>query len=799
MKTIVFLIACTFMCGVVIAQPHGTITLSGRVTDTLASTPLAGASVTLADARLGAVTNEQGIYTFRNVPAGHHIIEVSYSGFTTIVLHIDVIQNTTKDFALVAAVREQQGITITGVAQATNIRNAPVPITIMRKQEMFQTPATNIIDLLSRQPGVSQISTGPAVSKPVIRGLSFNRVVVINDGLRQEGQQWGEEHGIEIDELSVARAEILKGPASLIYGSDALGGVVNFITNTPVPEGTVKGNIYSNYQSNNSLTGINANIAGNNNGFNWNGYGTSRSARDYKNRFDGRVVNSRFKENNFGGYVGLNKRWGYSHLIFSGFNQNVGLVQGARDAGTGEFLIFSGSPLERIATASDYESRTPVAPYQNIQHYKIISDNNFGIGKSKLKVNVGYQNNLRKEFADPEKPHEAGLFFDLKTLNYNLQWSLPEKAEWQTTFGVGGMRQTNTNNGEETLIPEYRLFDIGGFVFTQKYFSKTTLSGGVRYDKRTIDSKELREGTTVKFPAFKRDFANLSASGGISYTPASFLTLKVNIAKGFRAPAIPELASNGAHEGTVRYEFGQQDLRSEKSFQADAGVEVEYTHFSFSLNGFYNRINDFIFYRRLQTGTGADSIIMQNGHDFQAFQFGQSDATLSGLEVQFDIHPHPLDWLHFENTISYVKGRFDNKLDGSDNLPQIPHNRWISELRGDFLKKGKSLRNLYVLFEANAAFAQDRPFFGYNTEARTSGYTLLNTGIGTDFVSSKGTTRASLHLAVNNLTDKAYQDHLNRLKYTDINVATGRQGIFNAGRNFSVKLNIPLTFSTSSK
>jgi iron complex outermembrane receptor protein len=332
------------------------------------------------------------------------LLKISYSGFTTTVQHIDVNTNSTINFTLTAAVREQQGITITGVAQATNTRNSPVPVSIMRKSDMLHTPATNIIDLLSRQPGVSQISTGPAVSKPVIRGLSFNRVVVINDGVRQEGQQWGEEHGVEIDELSVARAEILKGPASLMYGSDALGGVVNFITNTPVPEGVIRGSILSNLQTNNSMAGINGNLAGNINGFSWNAYATHRSARDYQNRFDGRVLNSRFKENNYGGYIGVNKRWGYSHLIFSSFNQNLGLVEGLRDSSTGKFLVAAESPLERVAKDADFESRTPGTPYQNVQHYKLTSENSFTLGRSRLKLNLGYQNNLRKEFADAENP-----------------------------------------------------------------------------------------------------------------------------------------------------------------------------------------------------------------------------------------------------------------------------------------------------------------------------------------------------------------------------------------------------------
>ena len=777
------------------AQSPAKITLSGKVQDAQTGEPLVGASVLLAEARIGATTDTAGSYIIRNIPAGHYTVELSYSGFNSVLVHLDINESTVKDFAISPAIKEQEGITITGVAHATSIRNAPIPVSIMRKQEMLQTPATNLIDLISRQPGVAQISTGPAVSKPVIRGLGSNRVVVVNDGVRQEGPQWGEEHGVEIDELSVSRAEVLKGPASLMYGSDALAGVINFVTNVPVPQGTIRGNVYTNYQSNNSLFGLNGNIAGNINGVNWNVYGTTRSARDYQNKFDGRVLNSRFNEKNFGGYIGLNKSWGFSHLVVSSFNQNLGLVEGSRDSATGKFLLYSDSPLERIAATSDYKSRKPVVPYQNVRHYKFISDNSFNLGRNRVKLNLAFQDNLRKEFGEPETPQEASLFFDLKTFNYNLQWTLPQLKDWQTTIGVSGMAQTNQNKAEETIIPEYSLFDVGAFVFMQRFFEKTTITGGLRFDHRNIDSKEHTENGTQKFGAFTRNFSNLSGSVGLSYRPANEVTIKANVAKGFRAPALSELASNGAHEGTYRYEIGQKGLRSEKSFQADAGVELDYTHFTLSVNAFYNHINDFIFYRRMQNKSGGDSIIVQNGQEFQAFRFSQNTANLAGMEAVLDIHPHPLDWLHFENTFSFVRGTFNEALDGSNNLPQIPATRLNSELRADFnrTKKGK-LRNLYFLVETAGVFAQNNPFTGYNTETATPGYVLLNTGVGTDFVSKKGATLASLHLALNNLTDVAYQEHLSRLKYTDVNNVTGRQGVYNMGRNFSVKLSVPINF-----
>lgn len=770
------------------------LSFSGKVTDAVTGVPLPGASVYLADARIGAIADTNGRYSFKNIPAGHHLVEVSFTGYATLVEHIDIAKTKEKDFALTPTVIENVGVTVTGVTQATSVRNSPIPVTLLRKSQMLQIPSTNIIDVLSKQPGVSQVTTGPAVSKPFIRGLGYNRVVVINDGIRQEGQQWGDEHGIEIDEMSVNRAEILKGPGSIVYGSDALAGVINFITNVPVTEGTVGGNIFSTYQSNNDLFGWNGNVAGNNNGFNWNAYASAKSAKDYKNAFDGRVLNSRFNEKNFGGYVGFNKTWGYSHLIFSSFNQRLGVVEGERDSATGSFLMFPESQLERMANAEDLDERDIITPYQKVQHNKLVSDNSFSLGRSRLKLNLGYQNNIRKEFGNPEDPFEKELHFDLRTASYNVQWMLPERSEWHTSVGVSGMYQKNLNKSNEVIIPEYNLFDAGVFLFAHKtWLQKLNVSAGLRYDNRTVNSEELIEGTEVKFAPFKKSFSNISGTAGMSYKPVDFLTVKANIARGFRAPTLSELASNGAHEGTNRYEYGQQDLNSERSLQFDGGVEVDYDHFTFTLNAFHNRINDFIFYRRLESISGGDSIITVDNEDLEAFRFNQSDARLSGLELMVDIHPHPLDWLHFENSVSFVRGSFAEAIDGSTNLPFIPAPRWISDVRASFNKAGKSFRNLYFRFEMDKTFKQGKPFFGYNTETPTPGYTLFNTGIGTD-VSRKNKTVLSLHLAMNNVTNKAYQNHLSRLKYADENNVTGRRGVYNMGRNFSLKLNIPFSF-----
>ncbi len=772
------------------------VVLSGKITDAKSGEPLPGASVFIADDKIGTIADANGNYIIRNIPDGHHIIEISHAGYATLVEHIELYADAEKNFSLSSIVVENQGVIISGVSGATSIRKTPVPVTSLRKKDLLQSASANIIDALGRVPGVTSVSTGPAISKPVIRGLGYNRVVVVNEGVRQEGQQWGDEHGIEIDELSVSRAEVLKGPASLMYGSDAIAGVIHLITHTPVADGVTQGNLLTNYQSTNDLLALHATVAGNKKGINWNFYSTFKSAGDYKNKYDGRVLNSRFNEKNFGGYLGVNKSWGYSHLIISRFDQHVGMVEGDRDDATGRFILYGGSALERVATTNDLQARKLFVPFQHIQHYKIISDNNFAIRKSRLKINLAFQNNIRKEYGDPESPDHEDLFFDLKTINYNLQWQLPELREWHTTVGVNGMQQANKNKGPEVIIPEYDLFDLGAFVFAQRLFRKSSVSGGFRFDHRSVDSKSFEASGVDKFTAFTRTFSNFSGSIGISYEPSDNVTLKFNIARGFRSPSLAELGSNGVHEGTDRYEYGDNQLRSENSLQPDLGIDLNYEHFSIGITAFYNRINDFIFYRKLESVFGGDSIVVVDGQDHTAFKFHQNDANLKGLELTLDIHPHPLDWLHFEHALSFVRGKFINAIDGSINLPLIPAMRLVNELRGDLNKAGRSFRNLYLKFEADNVFKQDKIFSGYNTETATPGYTLLNAGAGVTIINKKSNKPVvEIYLSGANLTNRSYQQHLSRLKYTEMNVMTGRIGVFNPGRNFSVKLNFPLRFN----
>ncbi len=777
-------------------------TFSGKITDAKTGTPLQGASVYFSDLKTGAAAKTDGTFTINNIPPGRHLIEISFVGYKSIIEEIDISGALTKDYALTASIIENTEIVVTGFTSGTQTKNASVPITIVKREDIFKGSSTNIIDALSKQPGITQLTTGPAISKPYIRGLGYNRVLTISNGIRQEGQQWGDEHGIEVDDYNVDRIEILKGPASIAYGSDGLAGVINIISNTPVSQGTIKGNINSNYQTNDGLYAFNGNVAGNINGFNWNIYGTHKAAHDYKNKYDGYVFNSKFNNTDFGGSVGLNKSWGYNHLTYTKFDQKLGLIEGDRDETTGQFVKIIGvdnnsNDITAPATDNDFKSYNPYIGRQHITHQKLVLDNLFYLpgNSGHFSVTAGWQLNQRKEFPNILSPDIPGLYFHLRTFTYDTKYFLPVHNKWQTSLGVSGMQQENENLGNEVLIPAYNLFDIGGFVYTKKAFDKWSISGGARYDNRHISSKFFAEDGNTKFAAFEKNFSNASASVGANYEISNTVIAKFNLSRGFRAPNIAELSANGVHEGTIKYEYGNTELKSETSLQTDIGIDVNTQHVTFTGSLFYNNIQNYIFSRKLSSVSGGDSIpAIANNNGYSAFKYFQTNANLYGAEFMLDIHPHPLDWLHFQNVFSYVRGTSGYKTDSTENLPTIPAARWISELRANFKDAGKMLKNFYVKVEADATFSQHKVFSAYQTEAPTPGYTLFNAGIGADFVNTKKQTIFSINISANNITDAAYQNHLSRLKYAPENIATGRFGVYNIGRNFSAKVNVPLNF-----
>src|ERR1700744_3381246 len=272
-------------------------TLTGTITDKADGKPIPGATITVPDLRVGTVSDANGKYTINQLPKGIYLVQVSFIGYGTFNQRVDFSKTTQLNIQLQASSIEAGEVVITGVSRATEIKRDPVPMAAVSKTYIDQHSAsTNVIDEIANLPGISAVTTGPNVSKPFIHGLGYNRVVTAEDGIRQEGQQWGDEHGIEVDQNSIDRVEIIKGPASLTYGSDAIGGVVNLLTAQPVAKGKILGSLTGLYGTNNGLINGSAKIQGNTNGLVWGAVISDKEAKDYQNQHDGRVYATNFKE-----------------------------------------------------------------------------------------------------------------------------------------------------------------------------------------------------------------------------------------------------------------------------------------------------------------------------------------------------------------------------------------------------------------------------------------------------------------------------------------------------------------------
>lgn len=690
-------------------------------------------------------------------------------------------------------------VTVTGVTGETKLRNATAPVSIVSSQLLRSTASTNIIDAIASQPGISQLTTGGSISKPIIRGLGYNRVVVMSDGVRQEGQQWGDEHGVEIDGSTVGSVEILKGPASLMYGSDAMAGVV-LMHPRPLPaDGDIQVNASSEYQTNNGLFRYSLQSAGNRNGFVWDAAFSNGMAHSYKDRYDGYVPGSQFRDIAGRLRIGLNKQWGHSWLTWTYFHLTPSIIEGERNEETGE-----------LEHGDDFRSHSygSSLPFQQVKHQKLVWDNTINLGAGYLKAIVGYQQNNRQEYEEERNDYE--LYFKLHTLTYDLRFLTHDMNGWKLSTGIGGMVQRSDNKGEEYLIPDYRLYDIGLFATMSKTIaSHVTMNGGLRYDHRRLHGRPLTEDNSLRFNDITRHFNGVTGSIGAVWNINKQWNMRMNVARGFRTPNMSELASNGVHEGSLRYEVGNEALKAEYSLQTDLGIDLTTGCLTAQLALFANKIDNYIFTHRI-------SEVMEEG--YMTYAYTQGDARLMGFEAGIDLHP--IHSLHLENTFSYVNARQLHAEKGMKHLPFTPAPRWTSELKWELLHHAHStinhhhhtakdsqqgmyhskrlgLNNLYVAAAMECFLRQDKVRNADNTESATPSYTLVNLSAGTDVIIGKRKV-AEVFLTADNIFNRAYQNHLNRLKYADMNTQTNRRGVYDMGRNITIKLVIPIDISTHS-
>lgn len=749
------------------------------------------------------------------------LVKVSMMGFATITESIDLTQVTKQDFYLTESVTEMHDVVVTGTSKATALKRSPVPTTLVGRQYLRGHAFSNAIDALSTVPGISTVGTGPNISKPIIRGLGGSRVLTLFDGIRQEGQQWGAEHGVEVDQFLVDRIEVVKGPASLMYGSDALAGVVNLLPAPPVAAGVLKGSALAMYDSNNKGLAASVNIDGNNGRMAYGGRASAKTAADFQNRYDGRVYGTKFRELDLNGYLGVHRDWGFARADLSLYDNLQEVPDGSRDSLTRGFIYPIDDEGSKWASATE-ESMGSYAIdglHQHIQYYRAYATGSVGIGAGRLAAKLGYSRSIRREFNHPEHFDVPGLYLILDTWPFDLKYHFKESRGWEAMAGMNGMFQRNdASKGTELLIPNYAEADIGPFFHVKRTLGSVDVSGGLRYDARYFRSSAMysrsdpstgfdisdQGGTNdtaaaQRFQAFSHQYGGFSGSAGMAWGINEQLVLKANIGRGYRAPNAAEATAAGIHPGTGYAQLGDSDLKPEVNLQEDLGLFYNGTHVNASMELFNNQVHNFIYNAAVQsTDGGGDSLILQDGVGIPVFKFQQTTARLYGGEASVDIHPHPLDHLHFRNTVSLVLAQ--NKgggaipvSDGTRYLPMIPPLHFTSELRYDIPKRTGRFTNLFVKAGVQVIAAQDRYWAAGGTETATPGYTLLDAGLGADILSKQGRTVMTLTVLGTNLADIGFQSNMDRLKYMDnfpVN-GTGRSGIYGMGRNITVKLLVP--------
>jgi iron complex outermembrane receptor protein len=826
--TLIFLLA--FLPYLVKAQNH----FSGLVSAENNKKPIKGAQLNIYDLKISAYTDSAGKFNFKDLPVGEYLIEVSSDGYSNFIEKVFINGNTTKNFLLANQGVVLNEVVVTGLSSATDQQKNPVPITVVSNTSLQQNSATNVIDAISKVPGVSAITDGQSISKPVIRGLGYNRVLTINDGVEQIDQPWFDEFGIEADPNAVNRFEILKGPASLAYGSDAIAGVINLIPEAPKPEGQVNGELLFNYQTNNGLINNMLYIGGTNNGISWSARVDNSKAHAYTNPVDGYVLNSQFSNFNTDATIGLYQKWGYTQLHASYFDMETGIVDGTRDSVSGTLVrpvaypgLNNGEPTYVLPTQQEKTSYTPFVINQHIRHTKIVWDNSIALGSGRLKAIFSYQKNQRQENNDPTEPDVSDIYYSSNGATYNVQYILPTTSGFKLSEGVNGVYQSSESLGTLLLIPNYSFFEIGGFSTVEKQYGKLNLIGGLRYDTRTFTGADHWVDSTNQAPVapnavnaihefngFTSHFNGTSFSFGGAYNFNKALFVKANIAQGWRAPNVAESAANGVHDGTVVYEIGDSKLQPETNLEEDISFGANTRNFDFELNLFNNHIDHFIYAQGLKTASGADSINNSlNAVGLGAapvYKYKQGAAQLYGGELMFNLHPKATPWVELSTTVSVVAGGLLNVADSTKYLPFVPPTRITANLKFPFTNLKGPISNAYLkfgmldCFDQSNIYRQYAIYNGLNTaltpfeyaasNSATKGYVLFDAGAGGD-ININGKVVCKLYIVCNNLFNTAYIDYMSRFKYYPVNYTTHRVGVYNMGRNISFKLIVPLDFT----
>lgn len=756
---------------------------------------LPGATLLLLPDSLQTVTEADGSFIFKNLSDASYELRTSFIGYSSATTFVKVENGQAENLKI----RLEPSKTFLQTVEVTE-EHAKQEETLKSEhvhEDFFQKNLEGAFaKSIEKLPGISAINVGVGIAKPVIRGLSANRIIVNHQGVKQESQQWGSDHGLEIDQFDVERVEIIKGPGSLQYGSDGLGGVINIMPDKILPKNSFAGSILGVYKTNNDHYGGSAKF-----GFNVNNwfltarysqqdfadYGVPANIFTY-NDFDLPIVNERLKntaggESNISISGGVKKSNSITRFLFSHYSLDAGIFSGA-----------VGIPRS-YALTHDGNYRDIDVPKQAVDHYRISLNQTFFFGDDHLTFDAGFQRNLRREFSEPEfhsiplsqleDPNDkTAIELQLETFSLTSHYEHRFRSDWKNIYGGNVQWQQNQRGGFEYLLPDFRTFRGGIFSISERELRENWLiNGGVRLDlgqnqtdffRQFIwDSNENKIDSLIS-PTTDDLFFNWSASIGSNLTLADEKwILKANLGKSFRVPYPNETVSNGIHHGTFRHEVGTPDLSSEHGYQLDLSADWNYEKFAGSLALYFNYFDNYIYLG--PTFPARFSPLPEAG---QIFRYRQDDAIYTGFELQYTWEFLPNFAL--DQAIDFVQS-FNPKTNLA--LPFTPQPAIRTDLSFSLPEKGR-LEDFEIEIGHQYHFAAEGQFRVDRSEQSTPAYQLWAIGLGSGL--HLGKQEIEINCKVQNVFNTNYFAHLSR--YRLINVPE-------QGRNFVVTIKMPFSGS----
>ena len=680
-------------------------------------------------------------------------------------------------------------VVVTESYQQRQAKKSALAVDVVDQDFLRKHFTGNFMQAMENIPGVQAMDIGSGFSKPMIRGMGFNRIAVLENGIKQEGQQWGADHGLELDAFNIGTVNVLKGPSSLLYGSDAMGGVIA-ITSPPVPsvdmlfgDVTLLGKSVNGTLGESFMLGIKKSFWYAQVRYSEQHFGDYRIPTDtivYLTQkmpvYGRKLKNTAGIERNIGFFAQYQRQRYKANYSVSNVYQKTGFFPGAH-----------GIPdVSRVE--DDGDSRNMELPYSKVNHLKVTTLQQYAWEKLVLSGDFGFQNNHREEWSVfhthygsqpvPEKAPEKELAFNLNTLSASVKVRFIGSSSWEHALGWDGQHQRNDISGYSFLLPEYYRSTTGLlWLTTYKPNNVISVSGGMRYDygyihisshedayladylrKQGYDEEQV-EHYKWNSHAVKKKFGDYSFSLGLVWTPSERHMVKANVGRSFRLPGANELAANGVHHGTFRHEQGDTNLKSEQGWQMDASYNLRYNGFSISVSPFVSWFSNYIFLRP----TGEWSVLPHAG---QIYRYTGAEALFAGTEATIDIH--------FLRSFNYrISGEYVYTYNCDEHIP-LSFSPPFS-MRNTLTWQRKQVM-LYAEWQSIAR--QNRVD---RNEDRTPGVNLFHLG-GSLNISIRGNQAIEITLTARNIFNTRYYNHLSFYRKVEIP---------EPGRNFQLLIKIP--------